>query len=162
MVKLKTLCDCLLILMSIFAAWFLHQSCNGNHILKDKDWIGVYSCLCLVKAVGGIIVRLIECWHMNKNPHDKHAGMASDFWTNLLTDLPLLVLSLWMIDRPQMCQGHKAIDFSDVLTAFHINGWVSLIQSVYHLVKSCKKNWYFATVHAILAGFVILRSNCIL
>ena len=153
-------CECPLLLVGIISAWYIYHSCDEK--LHGKATQMCFN-LCLVKTIGGTILRLMECCYMNEHPHDRNCRFYSDLFTSILTDMPLLGLSILMITDKQMCPGHKAINFSNILSAFRINGLVSLIQSVYHLVKSCKNNWHFATVHAILAGFVIfLQSNCVL
>ena len=156
-------CDWFLPVVAIFSAWNLHHSCHENNVLKDSSWTQLCFILCLVKAIGGVVVRLIECCYMNEDPQDSDCGTISDRWTIILTELPLLVLCAILISNKPMCQGRTAhIDFVDVLGAFHINGGISLLYSAYHCMKSRKENWGFAILNLILAGFVILRSNCIL
>ena len=149
-------CECPLLLVGIISAWYVYHSCDEK--LHSKATQLCFS-LCLVKTIGGTILRLMECAYMNEHPHDRNCRFCSDLFTSILTDMPLLGLSILMIMDKQMCPGHKATNFSNILRAFHINGWVSLIQSVYHLCKNESCFWCFAT---ILAGFVILQSNCVL
>ena len=91
--------------------------------------------MCLVKTIGGFIVRLIECCIMNENPEDDECENISDSCTGILTDLLLLVVSIALMINHDMCQDQAT--HSDVLWALHFNGWVSLHQSVYHLMKLC-------------------------
>jgi hypothetical protein len=156
-------CDWFLSVVAIIPAWYLHQSCHENNVLKDSSWTQLCCFLCLVKTIGSVVVRLIECCYMNENPQARDCGTFSDIWTIALTELPLLVLCAILISNKPMCQDHTAhIDFVDVLRAFHINGWMSLLHSAYLCIKSFKGNWCVAISNLILAGFVILRSNCIL
>ena len=151
-------CDCICIVAGIISGWILYHSCKENLHVQETQ-LCFY--LCLIKTIGGTVVKLLEACHMNENPHDRNCRRLGDFFTRILNDLPLFALSILLIDKPTMChQGQASHEFSDIMMAFHINGWMSLLQSVYHLMKSCRKNWRSATFHIVLAGFVILRSNC--
>ena len=154
-------CDWLLLFISIASAWYIHKSCGGNPDIEEDMAEWCYW-LCLWKAFGGPILKLLECCYMNEHPHDTDCVPVSEFFTCFLTDLPLLVLSIAML-RMNVCQGSTPrAKFSDVLRALNINGYVSLLPFIYHLKTPCTKNGPFAAIHTLLAAYVILRSHCII
>ena len=105
-------------------------------------------------------MKVIECCYMNEYPDDKDCRTGIDLWNTFLTEMLLLGFCVMLTFNQPMCRGDTPrVNFADVLRAFQINGWVSLLHSVYHI---CKKNWCFAIVHTALVGFVLLRTNCIL
>ena len=76
-------------------------------MLKDSSWTQVCYYVCLVKTIGGFIVRLIECCIMNENPEDDECENISDSCTGILTDLLLLVVSIALMINHDVCAKIK-------------------------------------------------------
>ena len=95
---------------------------------------------------------------MNENPHDKDCSPQSECCTFLLTDLPILVLSIAVLWNQPTCKDRS--NFASLLWACHVNGWVSVLISLHHMSisKNCCLNG--AAIHCIVAIVAILVSQC--
>ena len=145
--------------LGIVSAYWLHLACQASNQLPEK-WMQGCFYLCVWKIVGAIVIKLLECCVNNECPDEEDCSPMSNCYASIITELPLLAFSILIYMQMSPCKSPVVYrNFSDILKAGKINGFVSLLLSLYYLVISCGNCengvWYCHAIHTIAAVVVI-------